>query len=147
MQEDPRLDQRPKLRCAAMLLLATGIGQFFMCIAGLLLYVGVTVPTPTQGYRRADPIIVALEQHRQGWGKHPTKLENLVPDFLDQIPTAGLWYEYRYRVCKEGVGYLLYFSARGEETCGFFSKDAEWQCVYTDSSLPRFFWETPCHEE
>ena len=102
------------------------------------------MPSFERGSQRAGAVIIALERYRQGWGKHPQTLQQLVPDFLPAAPKPGWRYQYQYRWCeKEGVGYILYFMARDGRHCGFISKRAAWLCGDYDSSLP-FHGETPC---
>lgn len=128
--------------------LLVAIGIFVLVLLGVFFFVihSVDAPTPEQGQKRAAPLIVALEIYRQGWGKHPTDLQQLVPDFLPEIPKAGWRYPFSYSACEKGVGYILYFKTRDVNYCGFFSTKGEWACGGDDSTWPRSFY-FPCAAE
>ncbi len=124
-------------------LIAISIVAFILYVVVFYVLNSGDAPSYEKGQRRADPLIIALEVYRQGWGKHPTELQALVPDFLPKIPKAGWRYPFYYNVCEEGVGYILYFKSRGEIYCGFSSVNVDWTCGGDDSALPRSFY-SPC---
>lgn len=131
--EFPR--QKSKLwRYVSRLLFIIGVGYLFAWVYVLVLFSGILQPSALQGINRADEIFVALEQYRQVVGQYPTKLEKLVPNYVNQVPNAGLWYEYRYHTCTDATRYVLDFSARGHMQCRFSGNRQEWQCI--DSVLP-----------
>lgn len=142
-------DIQPRLRlqlwrCAPVLLIiftlfvASGCGLLFVMLNGL------DAPSFETGAKRADEVIIALERHRQGWGKHPQQLKGLIPDFLDEIPKAGWRYDFRYEICRNDIGYILYFPTKNDGYCGFNSKLKAWQCVYSDSTSPMYLFESAC---
>ena len=109
------------------------------CMALCIQMMALGGPSAEQGQQRADDIIIALEVYRQAYGKHPADLEQLIPDFLPQIPRPAWEYEYYYDVCPEGIGYGLSFRLGGsDDYCGFNSETAKWTC--TDS----YWYDSPC---
>lgn len=116
----------------------------FPCATLFAMIERLDAPSFESGSRHANEVITALERHRQGWGKHPQQLEGLIPDFLDEIPKAGWRYDFRYEICRNGIGYILYFPTKNDGYCGFNSKLKAWQCVYSDSTSPMYLFESAC---
>lgn len=84
-------------------------------------------PTPTQGQERAEALLAALEQHRQGTGTYPEKLRDLVPDYLSAVPRAAWRYPYRYETDARRTEYVIFFT-QGNDTdniCGYSSRTDE----------------------
>lgn len=43
-----------------------------------------------QATKKAQPLIDAIEKYRDEKGQYPEKLDNLVPDYLEEIPFTGM---------------------------------------------------------
>ena len=93
------------------------------------------------GRESAGPLIVVLEEYRQGWGEHPKELDDLVPDFVESIPKPGWRFHYYYESCSvdepsaKNIGYTLSFPlGNSDYFCQFSSVTEEWECQ--DSTPP-----------
>lgn len=80
-----------------------------------------------EGYRLAEPIIVALEQYHEDKGEYPASLEDLIPDYLDEIP-SGEWIE-GFRYDQDQDSYALSFDYVGPcmNTCTYIPGKG-WDC-------------------
>lgn len=136
MQMNPSEQVQSRWRFGRVLLMIIGVGYIFVFIGFLIWFTGIAQPSAAQGAKRADEILLALEQYRQEQEKYPTHLEKLTPDFIEQIPSAGWWYGYHYHVCTGGARYILYFPADGQSHCLFTSHTQEWQCIQSGWSVP-----------
>lgn len=84
-----------------------------------------------QGQSRASTVLAALQTYKAATGKYPATLDDLVPQYILQIPRPARRYEYKYLTCREGAGYLLYYRLQGTAGtyCGYGDKFQMWQCV------------------
>lgn len=107
------------------------VGMIFGCV---FLYVNVyalDAASYQQGQSRASDVLAALQTYKSATGKYPATLEDLVPQYLLQIPRPARHYEYKYLICRQGAGYLLYYRLQGTAGtyCGYGDKLFAWQCV------------------
>jgi hypothetical protein len=80
-----------------------------------------------RGYAALDPIIKALEQYRNDKGTYPELLDELVPDYIPDIPKEvndeSIFY------AKTGGSFALSFHylGPGMNTCTY-TPEKQWQC-------------------
>jgi hypothetical protein len=89
-------------------------------------------PKAERGFRRAAPVIEALDRYREQRGSYPERLEQLVPDFLPAAALAvpGTPQErYPLEYAREEGGYVLTFRyvGPGMNHCDYRPR-ARWDC-------------------
>ena len=124
------------------------VALLIVCAGSVYLYVtifAVDAASFEQGQARAEGLLVALEQYRQDTGAYPRTMESLVPDYLSAMPRPARRYEYLYKVCANGTGYILYFRLAGanDEWCGYGTGTKEWKCT---DSIPPYYYDMPCDD-
>lgn len=107
------------------------VGMVFGCV---FLYVNVyalDAASYQQGQSRASDVLAALQTYKYATGKYPATLDDLVPQYILQIPRPARHYEYKYLTCRQGAGYLLYYRLQGTAGtyCGYGDKLFAWQCI------------------
>jgi hypothetical protein len=107
---------------------------FAVCIVTLLGVVGCynEEDVVAENEAIASSIIVAIEFYEQTYGAYPNTLDELSPEFLDQIPLTVDGYEFDYRPYPS-FGYDLGFGLRnifgGTYTgCGYLPEYKVWEC-------------------
>ena len=117
-----------------LVLLAVG-GFLILAVCAYLCFVFYAADAASleQGRENASELLLALEKYRQDKGEYPQEMGALVPDYLSDIPRSAPRYEYSYKACANGSGYILYFRLTGanDEWCGYSTGTEEWKC--TDS--------------
>lgn len=76
---------------------------------------------------KATPMIEAIEAHFEDTGEYPAQIEELVPEYLTDIPTDFRGDEYRYHVTS--LGYYLCFGDAHPYKCCFHHV---WDCTPGD---------------
>ena len=74
---------------------------------------------------RGQLIIDAIEQHRIAEGKPPATLQDLVPTYLQQVPTTTMGPDFTYYVDENE--YSLVFG--GTKGCSYSSDTRFWFCL------------------
>jgi len=91
-------------------------------------------PYEQQGYQACAPIIEALQQYHEATGQYPATLEELIPDYLQQIPSEVNGFPLHYARIGEGQTqtYALAFAfpAGAGATCSYMPEDG-WKCHVT----------------
>ena len=75
----------------------------------------------------AVSIITALELYEQAYGAYPDTLDELSPEFMDQIPLTVDGEVFGYRGYSSAE-YGLAFSLRSGLTCGYLPRSEVWEC-------------------
>ena len=86
-----------------------------------------------RGYRRAEPVIAALERHRQQTGSYPDSLAQLAPRWLPPsalVPPAREQERYPLEYARTDGGYHLGFryAGPGMNECEYWQPPGKWQC-------------------
>lgn len=76
-----------------------------------------------------NKIVAAIERYHDERHAFPEKLDELVPVYLERIPTpwTSAW-EFRYHYFKKEERYLLMYNPFGMWKCGYFRPKKEWNC-------------------
>jgi hypothetical protein len=90
-------------------------------------------PKAERGYRRAEPVIAALERYRQARGAYPDSLPMLVPALLPdsalRIPQREQErYPFEYHRTPEGYELGFRYVGPGMNECTYASRDKRWNC-------------------
>lgn len=95
-----------------------------ICAGNYIYSSKVRIPNEQKQIRvDADRIIGALIQFEQSYGHYPEQLTELVPQYLEAIPTHPLDWSYKYGV-KNGVFFLSF----EVPLTGFFFEAGRWEC-------------------
>jgi len=123
-----RIVQRIPVRWAVVIVLAAVI---FGCVFMYADVYAMDAADYQQGQTRASDLLAALQTYKSATGKYPATLDDLVPQYILQIPRPTWRYEYEYVTCRQGAGYLLYYRLQGTagKYCGYGDKFRMWQCV------------------
>jgi hypothetical protein len=114
----------------------------FICAAVVIDFYAIDGPSFQQGQERASVLIKALEQYKEDFGKYPSNLTQLIPEYLSSIPRPAWRYEYDYTAYRIGSpsnpleNYEIVFRLRGnaDDWCCYGSEMKEWECY---DSYPR----------
>ncbi len=72
---------------------------------------GCSPSTPDAGIQRAiqqgDQVLLALNEYFETNAVYPTKLDDLVPDFLESIPEVRNGHPWQYESRKGGINFFL----------------------------------------
>jgi hypothetical protein len=79
------------------------------------------------GYAALAPIIKALEQHRTDTGTYPASLDELVPDYLSEIPTEVNDQPIYYKIVEGSFTLSFHYVGPGMNTCTYTPED-KWHC-------------------
>ena len=94
-----------------------------MCV-GNYIYTSVRIPNDQkQIHADARKIVDALKQFKQRTGHYPEELAELVPQYLEAIPSHPQGWIYRHN--SQDDEFLLQFAV---PLSGFFGETALWQC-------------------
>jgi len=106
-------------------------GMIFGCVFLYANVYALDAASYQQGQSRASNVLAALQTYKSATGKYPATLDDLVPQYILQIPRPTQRYEYGYLTCHQGAGYLLYYRLQGTAGtyCGYGDKFRMWQCV------------------
>ena len=74
---------------------------------------------------RGQLLIDAIEQHRVAEGKPPAKLQDLVPTYLQEVPTTTMGPAFKYHTIENT--YSLEFG--GGKGCIYVANITSWTCV------------------
>jgi hypothetical protein len=85
----------------------------------------------TKNKDRAEIIIRSLYLHKEAHNSFPNELSDLVPDYLDKIPTTTGGQDYFY-LANSTDGFLIFFSINSHYGCGYTDKLKEWECSSGD---------------
>ena len=82
------------------------------------------------GYRRADPILRALEKYRTRFATYPDSLQQLVPTFLSASALAGPESTHPFHLSRVADAFVLSFKyvGPGMNECQYPSKTKKWTC-------------------
>jgi len=85
-----------------------------------------------RGYQACAPIIAALAQYHEAIGEYPVALEELVPDYVEQIPAEvnGFPLHYTRRSAGQSYGLSFAFPAGAGAYCAY-TPDEGWYCHVT----------------
>ncbi len=109
-----------RIGCLVLLFL---ISPACMCV-GNYIYTSVRIPNDQkQIHADAHKIVGALKQFKQRSGHYPEELTELVPQYLEAIPTHPQGWTYRYD--GKNDEFLLQFAV---PLSGLFGETALWQC-------------------
>lgn len=81
-----------------------------------------------KGYVFSEPIIAALEKYFADNGSYPTKLSELVPDYLPAAPTTTEELDFSYSSTGDSYSFSFHYRGPGMNTCTFTSEETEWKC-------------------
>lgn len=101
-----------------------------------LLYLGMcSVPAgagrlAADGYRRADPILRALEEYHTRFATYPDSLQQLVPTLLSASDLAGPESTHPFQLGRVGTVFVLSFKyvGPGMNECKYPSQTKKWTC-------------------
>ncbi len=102
--------------------------------------------TPEEGEPKALPIINALGNYKKEHGYYPAKLESLVPQYLNEIPTPDWKNQYFYMPYPSEINrqeYILSFTTPGPHWDCYASWASEW----TDGDSSCWFSNYPEFDE
>ena len=80
-----------------------------------------------QGYNEAKPIIAALEKWRSHHGSYPNSIDELLPTYLEILPTPNETYSYTYHITKESYELWFKYTGPGMNVCAYSPEDS-WNC-------------------
>lgn len=85
-----------------------------------------------QGKEAAKIIIDALTKYQKDKGKYPDSLEELLPDYLEQIPQTSTKQKYQYLQRLQGI-YELWFLVEKENgvSCSYSNRFEDWDCGFS----------------
>ena len=85
----------------------------------------------SKNQERAKPIIDALLEYERIHGTFPTRMQGLVPRFIDSIPLTISGEDYFYST-NSVDGFVLSFTVKPRFGCGYTYQAKEWECGYGD---------------
>jgi hypothetical protein len=112
----------------------TNIGKFiviFGSIAILLSACRLGIEVESINKERAEIIISALYEYEGEHNSFPNELSDLVPDYLEEIPTTTGGQTYFY-LTNSTDGFFLAFDMNSHYGCGYTDKFKEWECSSGD---------------
>ena len=80
-----------------------------------------------RGYTVCDPVIAALEQYKTDNGKYPELLEELLPNYLSEIPTEVNDEPISYAITDESYSLAFHYIGPGMNTCAY-TPENKWKC-------------------
>jgi hypothetical protein len=80
---------------------------------------------------RGELIINALYIYKQAQGTFPDTLNDLAPNYLNEIPKTVEGQDYFY-VTNSVDGFFISFDVEDRFGCGYTDKLKEWECSYGD---------------
>ena len=86
-----------------------------------------------RGYRRAAPVLAAIEEYRRELGSYPDSLTQLTPQFLEPaavaVPTRPQE-QYPLEYERDSTGFVLTFRyvGPGMNECRYTAAKREWEC-------------------
>ena len=113
---------------------------FALSVALLLLSLACTlIPSTTKneeiidGKKKAEIVILAVEQYKTKNGHYPERMNELLPEFLKEIPITITGHPIEYQVDGDYyiVGFLLKKRAKIQESCGYIRRLSAWECSYS----------------
>lgn len=81
--------------------------------------------------RQADLIIDAIYEYEDIFGKFPNELDDLIPSYLDSIPTPKGGYDFFYNT-NSVDGFILVYQIGPNYGCGYSDDVKDWECGYGD---------------
>jgi len=81
--------------------------------------------------RRAENIISALYEYEQEYTSFPNQLIDLVPVYIDAIPTTVEGEDFFYSIDSVN-GFNLSFMVKSNFGCGYSDQSQQWECGYGD---------------
>jgi hypothetical protein len=123
-----RIVQRIPVRLALVILF---VGAIFGCVFLYADVYALDAADSQQGQALASGIVEAIQTYKYATGEYPATLNDLVPQYILQIPRPARRYEYEYLTCRQGTGYLLYYRLQSTvgEYCGYGDRLQTWQCI------------------
>ena len=79
------------------------------------------------GYAVCDPIIAAVEQYKIDKGAYPETLEELVPDYLSEVPTEVNNQPISYTKTDSSFSLAFHYIGPGMNTCSY-TPENKWKC-------------------
>jgi len=79
------------------------------------------------GYAVCDPIIAAVEQYKINKGVYPETLEELVPDYLSEVPTEVNDQPISYTKTDSSFSLAFHYIGPGMNTCTY-TPENKWKC-------------------
>ncbi|HTP09527.1 MAG TPA: hypothetical protein VMP08_14830 [Anaerolineae bacterium] len=117
------------------LMLVFLISPACVCVSNYVYANQVLIPNEQKQIRSdVDKIIDALTQFKQNHGYYPEQLADLVPQYLEAIPTHPLGWSHRYAV-KNGVFFLNF----DVPLTGLFPEAARWECNSKNQTPERWY--------
>jgi hypothetical protein len=89
----------------------------FSCLGILVWFYNLDAPSGEKGSAMAQPIIDVIEIYHQRTGAYPSSLQELVPDYLKEVPKPDWRNEYRYALTYDHrffyIGFIPFGDASG----------------------------------
>lgn len=85
----------------------------------------------TTNENRAETVIRALYMYQKAHGTFPSKLADLIPEYLDTLPTPLGSKDFFYSTDSVN-GFNLSFEIRPHYGCGYSDHYKVWECSYGD---------------
>lgn len=79
------------------------------------------------GYAVCDPIVNALEQYKTDKGTYPEAIEELLPEYLSEIPTEVNDQPIYYKIVEGSFTLSFHYVGPGMNTCTYTPED-KWHC-------------------
>ena len=103
----------------------------FSLLPVILLSCSKAIDAETVNKSRAEKIISALYEYEQAHASFPYQLSDLVPEYLDAIPTAVGGQDFFYSIDSVN-GFNLSFIVKSHYGCGYSDQSQQWECGYGD---------------
>jgi hypothetical protein len=117
-----------KYKSAILLVL---IVAFLVFMSGLILSHSDGRNNINKNKQTGELIVNALNTYQQEHGTFPQVLDELVPAYINKVPTTMGGHNFFYR--SDSVdGFILSFMVESRLGCGYTDKFKTWECSYGD---------------